>query len=412
PIQPINKYSVNFSLSSGQKICQILVPISIQTDKKEIEMEEMMFIDKAESEKKITEVIGLVHIGLSLKKMDFLLVQITKKIGLITICIIIIGIGGAILLISAIVKPIRTLIDEARKIAKGNLNRQVPIYSHDEIGELSSAFNRMVKELQKSKKEMEHYNKTLEEKVEERTKKLKDAQSQLIQSAKMAAIGQLGASVAHELNNPLGGILGYAQHLLNKIKKTDFRVVDFKKCEKNLTYIEIEAQRCKEIVENLLIFSRKPVSPQKPLNLKLVLETTLFVLNHSLSSHNIKVISHVDPDLKKVIGDANQLQQVFTNIIINSQHAMQKEGTLTIIAQNKNKNEIEVSFSDTGCGISRENINKIFEPFFTTKQDHKGTGLGLSISYEIIKKHQGKIKVKSEIGKGTTFTIILAICKA
>jgi signal transduction histidine kinase len=131
-------------------------------------------------------------------------------------------------------------------------------------------------------------------------------------------------------------------------------------------------------------------------------------MEHPLSLYNIKVIYSFEPNLKKVLGDANQIQQVFTNIIINALHAMsEKKGTLTITAQNKNKNQVAISFSDTGCGIYPDNIGKIFEPFFTTKQNGKGTGLGLSISHEIIKKHQGDIKIKSQVGKGTTFTISL-----
>lgn len=255
---------------------------------------------------------------------------------------------------------------------------------------------------------MKNNNKTVGEKIKKGTKKRKKIQIQLVQSAKIAAIGQLGAIVAHELNNPLGGILGYTQYLLDKIKKPDFSITDFKKCKKKLKYIEEEAQRCKEIVENLLLFSQKPLFHKKPFDLRNVLKNTLLRMEHPLSLYNIKVIYSFEPNLKKVLGDANQIQQVFTNIIINALHAMsEKKGTLTITAQNKNKNQVAISFSDTGCGIYPDNIGKIFEPFFTTKQNGKGTGLGLSISHEIIKKHQGDIKIKSQVGKGTTFTISL-----
>ncbi len=255
---------------------------------------------------------------------------------------------------------------------------------------------------------MENNNKAVGKKVKKGTRKLKKTQAQLVQSAKIAAVGQLGAIVAHELNNPLGGILGYAQYLLDKIKKPDFSSTDFKNCKKKLKYIEIEAQRCKKIVENLLLFSQKPVFHKKPLDIRSVLKNTLLTMEQQLSRYNIKAIYRFAPNLKKVLGDADQMQQVFTNIIINALHAMsEKKGTLTITAKNKNEHQIVISFSDTGCGISPANIDKIFEPFFTTKQNDRGTGLGLSISHEIIKKHQGYIEIKSQIGKGTTFTIFL-----
>ena len=405
-IKEIKEPVIDFSSSSDRKICQIWTPVTIQKRKEE-KAEIIMFKDKENPKKGIQEVIGLTSIGLSLKNMNLSLVQITRKIILITVCIIVISMGVAIFLIRAIVKPIQLLTGKAKKIAEGDLNHQVSINSKNEIGELSFAFNQMLKNLQKSRQKMENDNKTLEERIEERTKELEKTQSQLIQSAKMAAIGQLGAGVAHELNNPLGGILGYTQYLLGKVEKSNFSVKDFKNCKKYLHHIEKEASRCKEIVENLLGFSRKPTFAKKSIDIKKVLQTTLSILEHQLYLKKTKVIYSFDSNLEKVPGDANQLQQVFTNLIINAQHAMPQGGTLTITAKNREGKDIEISFSDMGHGISKDNLDKIFEPFFTTKQNWKGTGLGLSISYEIIRKHQGTIEVKSDIGKGTTFIVIL-----
>ena len=280
---------------------------------------------------------------------------------------------------------------------------------------------RLIKELQEERAvldirvkqrtaELEKANRELQEKTEE----LKEKQVQLIQSAKMAAVGQLGAGVAHELNNPLGGILGYAQFVLEKLKRPEFGTEDFKGCSKYLESIEHEAARCKGIVENLLKFSRRPISPKpEALDIASAINETLSIIGHQLKLKNIKLTLDIKPDLAGVIGILNQLQQVFANLILNAQQAMSEAGELKITAYNildektKTPTHVRIEFSDTGCGISEENLLHLFEPFFTTKQSQKGTGLGLAVSYQIIQDHRGTIEVTSEVGKGTRFAITL-----
>jgi len=240
---------------------------------------------------------------------------------------------------------------------------------------------------------------------------LRNAQIQLVQSAKMAGIGQLSAGVAHEINNPLGGILGYAQFILSKLAKPDFNIEDFKTCREYLNHIERESQRCKKIVENLLTFSRKSPEEFQPLVIKTIMKNTLSMVRHSLESQNIKISVEYAADIPEVKGNANQLQQVFTNFIINAKQAMPQGGQLNIRALKAigqdGKENLQIIFQDTGCGIAKENLERIFEPFFTTKGDWKSIGLGLSICYQIIEQHKGRIIVESEVGKGTTFTLIL-----
>lgn len=252
----------------------------------------------------------------------------------------------------------------------------------------------------------------LEQKVEERTRQLRDMEVQMLQSAKMAAVGQLAAGIAHEINNPLGGILGYAQFMLSKLEKPDFNIEDFKTCGEYIRHIERESQRCKHIVESLLVFSRKSSEAFEPVDVKSVVETTLSLLRHSLELQNIKLNLEPAPNLPLIVGNANQLQQVFTNIIINARQAMPQGGELNICFATKQegtKRYLEVSFRDTGCGVSKENLGKVFEPFFTTKQDWKAVGLGLSVSYQIIQEHKGMIRAESELGKGATFIISLPV---
>jgi signal transduction histidine kinase len=259
-------------------------------------------------------------------------------------------------------------------------------------------------------------NRLLFEGLEIANAELKEAQIKLIQSAKMAAVGQLGAGVAHELNNPLGGILGYAQFVLEKIKRPEFGAEDFQGCSKYLESIEREAARCKGIVENLLKFSRRPiVAKPEALDIAAALADTLSIIGHQLKLKNIKLTLDIKPDLFRVIGIINQLQQVFTNLILNAQQAMPESGELKITAYNildektKTPIHVRIEFSDTGCGIAEESLAHMFEPFFTTKLKEKGTGLGLAVSYQIIQDHKGTIEVTSQVGKGTTIRITLPV---
>ncbi|MCD4781830.1 MAG: response regulator [Candidatus Omnitrophica bacterium] len=285
-----------------------------------------------------------------------------------------------------------------------------------------SEFKRMTEELKRSKEEIVQWNKELEFRVKERTKdleqankKILDTQGQLLQSAKMAAVGQLGAGVAHELNNPLGGILGYAQFILGKIENSN-NGEDLKGCKEYIKHIETESLRCKAIIDNLLTFSQKPlyVKPEA-VDIKKVIEDALFLLKSQLHLPNMKIVSQIDPDLPKVMGNANRYQQIFTNLIFNARQAMSDGGELKITAKKaedkktEGKEYVKIEVSDTGCGIAQEDLDKVFEAFFTTKQDKKSVGLGLFISYQIIDEYKGTITVKSEKGKGTTFTVLLPI---
>jgi len=252
--------------------------------------------------------------------------------------------------------------------------------------------------------------KKAEEALKSAYDQLRTTQARMIQTAKMAAVGQLSAGVAHEINNPLGGILGYAQFILSKLGGPEFTVDDFKTCRKYLEQIERESQRCKQIVESLLTFSRKSSEKFESVDVKSTMETILSILRRSLELQNIKVTIEYAPQLLQVFGNVNKLQQVFTNIIINTQQAMPEGGELIIsakVVEKDKKKKVAISFQDTGCGIPKENLGEIFEPFFTTKQEMKSLGLGLAICYEIIQEHNGEILVESEVGKGTKFTIIL-----
>jgi len=234
-------------------------------------------------------------------------------------------------------------------------------------------------------------------------KKLRETHLQLLQSEKMASLGKLAAGVAHEINNPLSGILIYSNLLLEEMEKDDSRRQDLER-------IVEETIRCKEIVKGLLEFAHQTGFMMKPIDLNRAVDQGLFLLENQALFHNIRIVRELDPALPQIIGNSGQLNQVFMNMILNAAEAMDGNGTLTVRTSIlPGDKTVSVEFADTGCGIPEERISRIFEPFFTTKEVGRGTGLGLSMSYGIIEAHKGKIDVKSEIGKGSTFRIELPV---
>jgi len=235
-------------------------------------------------------------------------------------------------------------------------------------------------------------------------RKFQETHLQLISSEKLASLGKLAAGIAHEINNPLGGILIYSSLMLEELAEDDPKRQD-------LARIVQEAGRCKEIVKSLLEFARQSEPNMEPVDINRAITEGLFFLENQAFFHNIQTIKKLGSSLPFALGNAGQLKQVFMNIIVNAAEAMHGSGTLTISTFfNRERNNITIEFTDTGEGIPEENLTRIFDPFFTTKDVGKGTGLGLSTAYGIIEGHGSKIEVKSKVGVGTTFSILLAPC--
>ena len=234
-------------------------------------------------------------------------------------------------------------------------------------------------------------------------KKLGETHLQLVRSEKMASLGKLAAGIAHEINNPLGGILIYSSLMMEDLPEEDSKRQD-------LARIVQEASRCKEIVKSLLEFARQTEPKMEPTDINRAITEGLFFLENQALFHNIRIVKKLDPSLPDAIGNAGQLKQVFINIIVNAAEAMHGNGVLTITTSpSPDRKSLFIEFADTGEGIPEENLSRIFDPFFTTKDVGKGTGLGLATSYGIIEDHGGKINVASKVGEGATFIIELPV---
>jgi signal transduction histidine kinase len=408
--------------SAGNTHLDIIVPIV--TRKKAVDPEKLGMTAGTNNlvpGKESVEEIGTLEVRLSARKVTTMIREAQMAVIFLTVLVLLFAVLVIAVVVSAITRPITELVAVTDQISRGDLSQQVDIDRADEIGHLASTFNRMIVSLRESRDEIEGYNRTLQERIAQRTHQLEEAQTALIQSEKMSAIGQLAAGVAHELNNPLGGILGYAQFTLEKLQKNSPEKTtqkDFESYIRYVTDIEVQARRCKQIVQNLLRFSRSSRTMEfAPTDLNKVLEETVTFLEHQLHMNQVELTLELEPALPLVQGNAGQLQQVFTNLIINAMHASKAGTAITVISRYSPSvgefgGAVELLFVDQGHGIAQENIKKIFEPFFTTKEVGKGTGLGLSVSYGIIKEHGGEITVNSTVGKGTTFIVVMPIQKA
>jgi len=294
------------------------------------------------------------------------------------------------MLIRKVTRPLRDLRDSAEAVGRGDFTQKVRVSSRDECGELAVVFNEMTENLKNSREQLE---KTVE--------RLKTTQAQLIQSEKLSAVGEFVAGVAHELNNPLTSVVGFAELMQQSGVNEQHR--------RFLELIVTSAERCHKVVQGLLSFARQHKPERKPVRVRELIEATLGILQYQLRTNNIQVLTEFDPTLPRVLGDPHQLQQVFLNILSNARQAIEAykpHGAIQITTE-KSEKGVRILFHDDGPGIAPENLPKIFNPFFTTKEVGKGTGLGLSLSYGIIQEHGGAVTVQSQPGQGATFVIEL-----
>lgn len=313
---------------------------------------------------------------------------------LIGVCIAGILLSGVIVwfLIHRITHPLVELRDNAEAVGRGDFTRRVTKFSNDECGAVAVAFNDMTANLQASRADLE-----------QAVGSLKTAQAQLVQSEKLSAIGQFVAGVAHELNNPLTAVIGFADLLEHTLEDPKHR--------SHVTHIAKSATRCHKIVNNLLSFSRQHEPERLSLQLNKLTEDVVEILAYDLRTSNITLVKEYAPTLPAILGDSHQLQQVILNVINNARQALEAfrhDGRITL-RTGSTASHVWLRIIDNGPGISRENLSRIFDPFFTTKPQGKGTGLGLSLCYGIMQEHRGRIRAESQPGSGTEFVLELPI---
>lgn len=323
------------------------------------------------------KVLGVLDVSMSLAKVDRLTLFNQRKIIFLTLAVIVfISFVFWLFFRKFITRPVNRLVDATNAVAKGDLSYKIKIKRNDELGLLAKSFNEM-------------------------THQLAEAQTQLYHSDKLASIGRLAAGVAHEINNPLTGVLTYSSFLLKRVDHNP-------EMKSDLEIIVRETKRCREIVKGLLDFARQVPAKKTSVNLNEVINHSLDIVENQLNCSHVKAHKKLNKTLPTIYADASQLQQVFINLLVNATDAIgTKGGDITITSQSKQEDGkmfVEVKISDTGCGISPQNLSKIFEPFYSTKEQ-KGTGLGLAVVWGIIDEHQGTIHVESKLREGSTFTI-------
>jgi len=327
-------------------------------------------------------IIGLLYTGILEAKYRDIQGRLIWINLAVTIFGMLIAFAISLYLGNTIIKRIRILKKATEAIAAGNLNYQLSPDTISGFAMLDEAFNDMVKSLK------------------EHNDQLRKMNEKLIKTEKITALGEMASGVAHEINNPLGGILLYSSIILEDMSEDS-------PMRENVQKIIYQTNRCKNIVQSLLDFARTPTGEMVPLSVNQVIDTSLSLVKDQSIFHGIEIELHLADDLPDILGDRSRLEEVFLNLFINAADAMEGSGKLIIVTKQDPKKTVRIFISDTGKGIDEEHLPHIFEPFYTTKERGHGTGLGLSIAYGIIRKHNGSIDAESKSGKGTTFIITL-----
>lgn len=358
-------------------------------------------------------VLGVLDVALNLDRVDEDVAALQRRSFMVTgIHVVLIGIFIVFFSRRFVDCPIRELIDGTRAVSAMQLDKPIEINSSEELGELASSFNIMRERLQQARAETHRFTQELEAKSEERAKQLQIAHQKLLQSDRLASLGQLSASVAHEINNPLSGVLNLSK-LMQRILTDDGvpanRVQEFRRY---LSQVINETARVGRIVSDLLAFSRRSKPQSKRTDLNEIVRNTISLLSHKLKLSNVEVEQNLDPDLPAVRCDGSQMQQVVINLVMNGAEATQPRGNGKVIVRTSTRSDEKTAVlevEDNGEGIPPEFLSKIFDPFFTTKGEGKGVGLGLSVVYGIVEAHGGELEVNSSLGKGTVFTVTLPL---
>ena len=307
--------------------------------------------------------------------------------------------------------PLYSIIQASEAVSKGDTSIRLDIKPNllDDLSKVSMAFNNMLDNIESAATELQNWSQQLEYKVQRKTEELSEAQNELIHVERIASLGKLSSSVAHEINNPLSGILVYTKLIYKQLNNADFSHSRKDSILKHLKLIETETKRCGDIVKGLLDFSRKDQDDFKVAHLHPLLDATFALMTHSIKIADINFLTDYKAKADQIFCSQNQIKQACVAILVNASEAIEEHGEIIIKTWNPDDDTIQLDISDDGLGIAPEDKSHIFEPFFSTKRNASGIGLGLAIVHGIIENHKGKIMVDSEIGKGTTISIIFPL---
>ncbi|KAB2924448.1 MAG: HAMP domain-containing protein [Bacteroidetes bacterium] len=356
-------------------------------------------------------VLGVLDVSMSLDMVDAEMAQLQVRVIIISLSVMaVVSLFTMVFTKYIIDRPIRQLIAGTHAVSEMQLDRPIVIESSEELGELAHSFDVMRIRLKEALDEINEFTEGLERKVRERTDQLKVAHQKLLHSDRLASLGQLSASVAHEINNPVSGVLNLAM-LMQRIMKEDGvpkeRVEEFRKY---LAQVVHETSRVGRIVQDLLAFSRRSKPSRAKIDFNAVIRTTVSLLDHKLKLSGVRMELLLGEHLPPVHCDSSQMQQVVINLVMNAAEAAQgkPDGAVTVTTRTgEHDRQVLFIVADNGDGITEENLQRIFSPFFTTKGEGKGVGLGLAVVFGIVEAHKGDIDVKSELGVGTVFTVTL-----
>jgi len=352
------------------------------------------------------QILGVLDVGVSLDKLDEIIQSSANDIlGASIVIVVFISFFSGLFITVLVNRPIKKIREGIEEIGNGNLNYRIEMNSTNELGQVARRFNEMSTKLSDAYEEIKTWTETLNEKVNEKTKELKNIYNQVYQIEKLASLGKLSATVAHELNNPLAGILTLSKLIAKKLKKSQ-KENEYEELIEYLELISNESSRCGQIVKDLLIFSHAEPNEFANENLLKIIDNSVTVINHHLQMNGITLIKDYPDEPVLIYCNANNLQQGLMSLLINSIEAMTNKGRI-IINLSEEDNNVVIRIIDEGTGISDKDLPYIFEPFYSTKESSSGTGLGLAVVYGIITKHHGKIEIENTSNQGTTFKLVL-----
>ena len=352
-------------------------------------------------------VLGVLDVRMSLEQVDKDRSESQFKLIIFAVVTIIVIVSTSLFFLYRMVhRPVKRLIEGTKEISSGNLSCQIAITSNDEMGVLAKSFNAMTASLKSVMEENQRWSQELEKRIMMKTEELKRIHGQILQIEKMASLGKLSATVAHELNNPLEGILTYSKLMAKRIRKIGVLTDPLKQTLEDLGIVVNETERCGNIVKNLLLFSRKQVGEFALAPIKQSVEKAAQLVQHHFQISNVEFQSAYQSDEIAIMCDQNQIEQALLALFVNAVEAMPDGGLLRVeVTRESTMNSPQIKIIDSGGGIASENLPYIFEPFYTKKKEGQGVGLGLSVVYGIVERHDGKIEVESDLGKGTTFIL-------